>query len=176
MKRILSCIFLVVCLSSMIPTTKATAVYYKSIPLSEEVQTYLYNQCVCNDIDFDLMLALIEQESEFDKYSTSPTGDYGLCQINIEANAELIETKKIYNVYDEYHNIGLAITILSELQEKYGKDVDCVLMCYNMGEDGAKRLWDKGIWESKYSMSIKRKMCKYNKYIKMQNRYYIEGN
>lgn len=78
MKRILSCIFLVVCLSSMIPTTKATAVYYKSIPLSEEVQTYLYNQCVCNDIDFDLMLALIEQESEFDKYSTSPTGDYGL--------------------------------------------------------------------------------------------------
>jgi soluble lytic murein transglycosylase-like protein len=126
---------------------------------------------VSNDIDFDLMLALIEQESEFDKYSTSPTGDYGLCQINLQSNAELIEKKQIYNIYDEYYNIDCAITILSELQDKY-EDIDCVLMSYNMGEDGARKLWNQGIWETKYSLSVKQKMNHYKKFMKRLNKNY----
>jgi hypothetical protein len=161
-------------LSTLIQTTNATSIYYKKIPLSEDVQTYLYCQCMSNDIDFDLMLTLIEQESEFDKYSTSPTGDYGLCQINIEANADLIKKKHINSIYDEFHNIDCAITILSKLKKKY-KDTDCVLMCYNMGEDGARKLWNQGIWETSYSLSVKQKTIHYKSIVKHITTMYKSG-
>jgi hypothetical protein len=39
------------------------------------------------------------------------------------------------------------VYVLWKLFEKYG-DADLVLMAYNMGEHGAARLWDRGIYET----------------------------
>jgi hypothetical protein len=141
---------------AMSPNANATAINFRDIPLSEEVQTYLYNRCQSEGISFDFMLALIEQESEFKKYAESPTGDFGLCQINMDAQSELIEKKRVYSLFDEYANIDLAITILVDLFEKYD-DPNLVLMAYNMGENGARQCWDNGLWESNYSLSVLRK-------------------
>jgi hypothetical protein len=134
----------------------ASALYYSDVPLSEETQTYLYNRCQSEGISFDFMLGLIEQESEFNRNCISPTGDYGLCQINVAANQELIEKKRIYSILDEYHNIDCAIEILVDLFEKY-EEPSLVLMCYNMGKTTAQNLWRQGRWESKYSVSVLQK-------------------
>ena len=69
----------------------------------------------------------------------------------------MIEEKRIYSLFDEYDNIDCAITILSGLFEKY-EEPSLVLMCYNMGEDGANRLWEAGRWETDYVISVTRKM------------------
>ena len=47
-------------------------------------------------------------------------------------------------------NIAVAVDILLELKDKYG-ELNMVLMCYNMGESRAKELWEKGIFDTKYS-------------------------
>lgn len=131
----------------------ATEIYFADIPLSEEIQTYLYNRCMEKGISFDLMVALIDHESKFKKYAASPTGDHGLCQINLAANEDRIEKLGVYSLYDEYSNIDIAIDILSDLYSRY-EDTGVVLMAYNMGETGARRLWEQGIWETEYSVSI----------------------
>lgn len=151
----------VLVLAGSSPIASATAIYYPEIPLSEEAQTYLYNRCVSEGISFDMMLALIEQESNFQKYCVSDTGDYGLCQINVASHVEMIEKKKIVNIYDEFANIDCAMTILYNLFEQY-KEQSLVLTAYNIGEDGARRCWDRGKWETDYSVSVYRKMQKYN--------------
>ena len=158
MKKLISiaiCVATVFCFYAH--AASATNVYFDDIPLSEDVQTYLYNRCCASGISFDFMLAVIEQESGFRKYAASSTGDYGLCQINLKANKEMIEDRQIYSLYDEFSNIDCAITILSRLFEKY-EDPSLVLMCYNLGETGARRLWDKGQWETSYVLSVFRKM------------------
>lgn len=131
----------------------ATEVYFSDIPLSEEIQTYLYNRCVSEGVSFDLIVALIGHESEFKKYAVSPTGDHGLCQINLAANEDRIEKLGVYSLYDEYSNIDIALDILSGLYSRY-EDTGVVLMAYNMGETGARRLWEQGVWETEYSVSI----------------------
>ena len=131
----------------------ATEIYFADIPLSEEIQTYLYNRCMEKGISFDLMVALIDHESKFKKYAASPTGDHGLCQINLAANEDRIEEMGIYSLYDEYSNIDVALDILSNLYDRY-EDTGIVLMAYNQGETGAKSLWEQGIWETDYTVSI----------------------
>lgn len=131
----------------------ATEIYFSDIPLSEEIQTYLYNSCMAKGVSFDLMIALIDHESGFEKYAVSPFGDHGLCQINLAANEDRIEKLRVYSLYDEYSNIDVALDILSDLFDRY-EDTGVVLMAYNMGETGAGRLWEKGIWETDYSVSV----------------------
>ena len=144
----------------------ATVVYFDDIPLPEDVQTYIYNRCQETGISFEFMIALIEQESEFCADVVSPTGDFGLCQINRSANEELIHELGVTSLFDEFQNIDCAMAILEELFEKY-KEPELVLMCYNMGEDGARRCWNMGRWESKYSVSVMRKVwrSKYNEHL-----------
>lgn len=45
--------------------------------------------------------------------------------------------------------------ILRKLFEKY-EAPEKVLMAYNLGESGAKALWDKGVFETNYSKSVQR--------------------
>jgi len=45
------------------------------------------------------------------------------------------------------------VFVLRKLFERY-QDADMVLMAYNMGENGAKRLWDKDIFSTSYTRSI----------------------
>ena len=52
------------------------------IPLSENVQKYIYLQCEQDDDLYCFVMAMIEQESGFDAGEVSSTNDYGLMQIN----------------------------------------------------------------------------------------------
>lgn len=56
------------------------------------------------------------------------------------------------------------------LFEKY-EDPEKVLMAYNMGETGAKRLWDKGIYETDYTNKVIKNIMKIKNYIneRMEN-------
>lgn len=54
---------------------------------------------------------------------------------------------------DAEDNIIAGAYMLGQYLSKYG-DENLALMCYNCGEAGAKRLWAKGIYSTKYSRSI----------------------
>lgn len=123
------------------------------VPLDEQIQQYIYDSSIVNDISYSFVIALIDKESTFRPKIISKTNDYGLMQINTCNHSWLQKELGITDFLDPYQNIDAGIYILTNLFDKY-QEPGKVLMAYNLGENGAKRLWDKGIFETKYSKSI----------------------
>lgn len=135
------------------------------IPLSKEEQEFLFVLSKDYEVSYPLLLGMIELESNFKKDEISDTNDYGLMQIN-EVNHEwLRDNLGLSDFLDPYENIRSGTYILSNLFDKY-HDENEVLMAYNMGEGGAKKLWDKGVFETKYSKKIMANKRKYEALLK----------
>lgn len=121
--------------------------------MPEEQQEFVYYLCSGYNLDFTLVMALIQHESGFDPNVISNTNDYGYMQINAINHDWLTETIGVTDYTDPYQNIRAGVFVLRKLFERY-QDTDMVLMAYNMGENGASRLWEKGIFETDYTQSI----------------------
>lgn len=134
------------------------------VPMDEELQKYVYLMSNSYNIDFPFVMAVIEHESSFKPEATSGTNDFGLMQINKLNHAKLTEKLGVTDFFDPYQNIHSGIYILSDLFEKY-ETPNKVLMAYNIGEGGAKKLWNQGVLETGYSRSILKKCAEYNKFI-----------
>lgn len=124
-----------------------------NIPLDEELQEYTFYLCKENNLDYEMVLAMMDQESDYQEKVISKTNDYGIMQINQVNHEWLEEELGIDDFLDAEQNILAGIRILAELTEKY-EDPHRVLMAYNCGETGAKRLWKQGKTTSEYSRSI----------------------
>lgn len=125
---------------------------YYDIPLDENLQDYIRKECQEANIDMELVLAVIQVESNFDSNVVSETNDYGLMQIN-KVNHESLQKKlSIYDFLDPYDSVRAGIYMLSKL-DWCENDIQR-LMCYNMGVSGAKRAWRKGIQETEYTKKV----------------------
>lgn len=134
-----------------------------SCSLDEEVQEFTYCLCKGYNLDFALVMAMMEHESSFRESVISTTNDYGLMQINQSNHEWLTETIGVTDFLDPYENIRAGCFILRKLFEKY-QDTNMVLMAYNMGENRAETLWKNGVYNTSYS----------DKITSIQSRYYSE--
>lgn len=120
----------------------------------EVVQAYLWCLCKDRDIDYYVVLALIERESHY-KYSAS--GDKGnskgYMQVYEKWHKNRMQEEYCTDLYNPYGNIRVGTNFLREIFNKYS-DISKALMVYNMGESGAVKQWDKGVYETKYSREI----------------------
>lgn len=123
------------------------------VPMGEDEQKFVFYLSEGYNLDFTLIMAMIQHESSFRVDVISKTNDYGLMQINKINHKYLTETIGVTDFLDPYQNIRAGVYTLRKLFERY-QETEMVLMSYNMGEDGAKRLWDKGIYETNYTRSI----------------------
>ncbi len=123
------------------------------IGLSEELQKYTFQQCKKNGLEFELVLAVMQVESNFKSDLISRTNDYGLMQINKVNHKRLKKELGVTDFLDPKQNIDCGIYMLKELFDKYS-DEHKVLMAYNFGEGGMKRKWKKGVRSSKYSRKV----------------------
>lgn len=123
------------------------------VDMPEEEQEFLYYLCAEYNIDFALVMALIYVESGYDTDVVSATNDYGLMQINKVNHEELTKILGVTDYLDPYQNMRAGCYILRKLFEKY-QDPTMVLMCYNMGEAGASRLWENGMYATRYSEKV----------------------
>ena len=112
------------------------------IPLSKELQEYTFTLCEENDLDYELILAIMEQESDYQERAISKTNDYGIMQINKANHRWLHEKLGIDNFLDAEQNIQAGIYMLTDLTHSYG-NTHKVLMAYNTGEAGAKSSGNK---------------------------------
>lgn len=130
-------------------------VFTTEIPVTfgEDLQEFTYYLSAAYDIDYTLVLAIISKESAFMPDGISSTNDYGLMQINACNHEWLTEELGITDFIDPYENIKAGLFILRGLFEKYDS-TSKVLMAYNMGENGASKLWEQGIFESNYSKDV----------------------
>ena len=144
--------------------TEPVLVYW-DVPLPEAMQDYIRMLSVEYSVPEELILAMIEVESSFRPSVVSSTGDYGYMQIN-ECNHEWLKDELgVTDFLDPYNNILCGITILSQHYERYGDETKA-LMAYNMGATGAKRNWDKGIFETTYTRKIQSAKERYDLEIK----------
>ena len=125
----------------------------RDIPLSESLQVYTYYLCSQNGLDYELVLAIMDCESDYTEYLISPTNDFGLMQINAINHKWLSQTLDIHDFLDAEQNIKAGIYILKDLFNKY-EDTHKVLMAYNHGEYGAQQKWQQGICTSGYSEKV----------------------
>lgn len=135
------------------------------LPINYEEQKFLYALSKDYNISYPFVLGLIECESSFDKNVISKTRDYGLMQINEINHNWLRDNLKVDDMLEPYNNIRGGMYILSKLFEKYGSE-DKVLMAYNMGEAGAKKLWSKGVRRTNYSDKVFKAKKKYEEILK----------
>lgn len=140
---------------------------YFDIPLSHDLQLYIYNLCTEQGVPFELMLGLMKQESGFNvnaqNVNANGTIDTGLCQIN-SINADwLRESYGITNLWDPYQNAKAGIMILGGHYRKY-HDANKAAMCYNLGEGGAISYWNQGITSTQHSRNV---VQYYNEFLSM---------
>ncbi len=137
-----------------------------NVELDKGIQEFIFYISESYEIDFTLIIALIEYESNFNPKVISKTGDYGLMQINKMNHKWLGRTLGINDFTDPYDNVRAGIYILRNLFDKYGNYPHSVLMAYNLGESGAYKLWDKGIGETNYTIKIMKRAEELKKELK----------
>lgn len=153
---------------AVVEPSEPTNIYY-DCPLSYDLQDHIRNLCEINDLPMTLVIAIIELESSFRENVISRTNDYGLMQINKINHEWLSKEYGITDFLDPYQNVFCGITILSQHYIRF-QDVDKALMAYNLGATGAKRLWNKGTYETSYTRRIKTTMEVYENEIKQISR------
>lgn len=148
--------------TEMRQTTMPLRIYY-DCPLSHDLQDYIRELCDKYGIPMSLVIAMIDVESSFKSKVVSATNDYGLMQIN-KCNHKWLEKQYgITNILDPYQNVRSGIIILAQ---NYNGNMSKALMAYNLGAGGAKRLWNKGIYETSYSRKVLSTMEVYENEIK----------
>ena len=148
-------------------TVRAAEPTYYDIPLSKDLQLYTYNKCVEYGIPehYELVLAMMWQESNYTADLISSTDDYGIMQINSCNHSWLVDLLGPTNFLDASDNINAGVYVISKLLIKYG-DEHKALMAYNMGEHGASLNWQAGNYTSNYSRGVvaKREAIEANNY------------
>ena len=128
---------------------------YYNIPLSKDLQLYTYNKCIEYGIldHYELVLAMMWQESNYTADLISKTDDYGIMQINSCNHSWLVDLLGPTDFLDASDNINAGVYVISKLLIKYG-DEHKALMAYNMGEHGASLNWQAGNYTSNYSRDV----------------------
>jgi soluble lytic murein transglycosylase-like protein len=136
------------------PQSKYT---YYDVPLSDELQEYAEDLCREYSVDYRMVLSIMGVESEYQSDVISRTNDWGLMQINEANHKDLREELGITDFLDPKQNILAGVYILSQIAEK-NQTVKEILMVYNCGQSGARRLWSRGIESTRYSRAVIERM------------------
>ena len=121
-------------------------------PLDDATQQMILDKCEEYGVDFAFTMALIFKESSFRPDADSGSS-VGLMQINRCNHAWLSEELGLTDFFDPEQNVTAGLYMLRQLFEKYD-DPHQVLMAYNMGEAGARKFWNDGVFSSKYSEGV----------------------
>ena len=107
--------------------------YYRDdIPLSYTLQDVLRTACEANGVPYEIGVGLIDVESDFNSKAVSPSGCYGLCQLN---------PKYFPSGLSDEDNIRTGMAYLGEKLERYDGDLDAALTAYNAGYDTGRRAY-----------------------------------
>ena len=154
------------------PTYKADTLpkviknHYYNVPLSHNLQDFIYEICADEGVPVTLVLAMIETESGFNPEIISSTNDYGLLQINKVNHEWLKKSYRTADMLNSYQNVYCGIKIIGTFVKKYNNDLNKALMAYNMGDYGAKKAWQNGIKSTRYCEKILGLMNKYEEDLK----------
>ena len=129
--------------------------FYHDIPLATELQDFVRDEAEQRGVPPELILAMMDQESDYRTNLVSGTNDYGIMQINKVNHETLSKILGVTDFLDPEQNIRCGTYMIGELLAKYDGDMHRALTSYNRGESGANKYFKKnGTYETSYSRSI----------------------
>ena len=117
------------------------------------------------DLPAGLLLAVAETESDFDP--DCRTGKcWGLMQIHSSYASEYAELAGLdeYDLFDYGDSLRIGAAMLADYMDRYQGDLHFSLMCYNLGEWGAKAKRADGVQSTGYSRKVIGRMDKWADY------------
>lgn len=128
-------------------TTREVISYYSNIPLDKELQNYIIQQAHANGIQPQIVMAMIDRESDYNTACMGDGGDsYGLLQVQPKWHSKRMEKLGCTDLLDPYQNVPVAIDYLAELLDRYDGDMAKALTAYNRGHyAGTITAYAKGV-------------------------------
>ena len=125
-----------------------TTFYLENVPLSKDLQQYVYDLCQEHGVDYSIVFSLMYSESRFQSDAHNKGSDCrGLMQLSNRYYG------KGKNLFDPYVNVEKGIELLANFYKSYN-DYNKALMCYNLGGGGAQSKFNCGIYSTSYSRKI----------------------
>ena len=124
----------------------------EDIPMSYELQAMLYGACLEFEVPYELALAVVEQETNFQNVTGDDGASVGFMQIQERWWSGLMEEIGARDLTDPEDNFRTGCAIIRKLMDKHGS-VEDALTAYNRGKPG----------QSKYSRDVMERMQKYEK-------------
>lgn len=145
------------------PQTSLKSLY--DVPLEEDFQVWLLELCKRYGVDYGIMVAMADTESDFAPEAVGHDGELGMWQIKPSTAREAEkELGRRVNLFKPEDNAEAAVVLMHGYLKKYGT-TEAALMAYNMGESGARRCWEEGIKRSRYTDAVLKQAAEYKKQI-----------
>lgn len=106
---------------------------------------------------------ILVENDQFDPYLRSETQDSGITQIN-DANLGDFRSAGFENVFNVEENVEFGTMRLKWAYDKY-QDWHKAFMVYNMGEGRAQKLFEKGIYQTRYSRKAFTKLANQDNWV-----------
>lgn len=114
-------------------------VIFYDVPLSEELQLHIFEECEKHNIAPAIVIAIIERESDFNTDKVGDNGkSFGLMQIQKHYHLKRMERLECTDLFDPFQNVTVGIDYLAELKNE-DADLYWVLMAYNGGRGYADK-------------------------------------
>ena len=132
-----------------------TKVTLYDVPVDIDLLDHIRGLCGDYEIPVELVLAVIEVESNYKADAVSKAGARGLMQVIPESHYPRMYHLNCTDLFDPKQNVTVGMDFLSELIEKYNGNTHQALTAYNHGEKGANdKFFSKGIYQSDYSRKV----------------------
>lgn len=125
---------------------------FAAVDLPEDLQRLTVEVCEENGVPCEVAFGIMFAESTF-RADAQNGRCYGLMQVSDIHFPWLEAELGISDLLDAEDNIKSGVFLFGNLLKKYG-DVNKALMAYNHGQNGAKKLWDKGTFSTKYTEKV----------------------
>lgn len=138
-------------------STETTSVKkYFDVPLSHNLQDHIFNLCEEYGIAPEVIVAMIERESNYDDGAVGDNGkSAGLMQIQEHYHYDRIERLGVTDLFDPFENVQVGIDFLASLIKRNGGNLEMALIAYNAGQNGAEtNYFSKGIYSNAYSQKV----------------------
>lgn len=133
------------------------------VPLDDDLVLHIIDIADINNIDPELILAIIKQESNFDASAMGDNGNsYGLMQVQKRYHEERMQRLYCTDLLNPYENIIVGADIISQ-KLRSGKGLEWALMAYNGGNPYANNMLQDGKI-SEYAQNV---IQYYNEYKEM---------
>lgn len=118
---------------------------YEDVPLPEDMQIFMQQECKELDLSYEFALALMETESSFNPDAVGDGGrSVGYMQIN-QCNWQRMADDYGLDVSDEKENVAAGLRILRELFDQ-NTDPYYVILCYKAGIGNGAKLYEQKKW------------------------------